>query len=70
MSGDADQRIADLEARFAFLDDQVQALDDLVTAQRDTLDALHRELKEVRDALRAQTAVLDSGGPEPPPPHY
>ena len=70
MSGDADQRIADLETRFAFLDDQVQALDALVTAQRDTLDALHRELKEVRDALRAQTAVLDSGGPEAPPPHY
>ena len=70
MSEAADQRIADLEARFAFLDDQVQALDALVTAQHDTLDALRKELKDVREALSSQMAALDSGAPEPPPPHY
>jgi SlyX protein len=62
-----DQRLVDLEIRYTHLERQVQELSQVVFAQQRDLDALHKQLRELRGR------ALDSSEATPPaekPPHY
>ncbi|MBK6923175.1 MAG: SlyX family protein [Deltaproteobacteria bacterium] len=63
-----DQRIVELEIRIAYQEKTIHDLDEMVTKYAARLDALARELAELR-------ARFDSGSDAPPivdepPPHY
>ena len=59
-------RLVDLETRYTHLERQVADLSQVVFEQQRIIDALNRQLTELRDRLGAE------GDPTPndPPPHY
>jgi SlyX protein len=69
MTDDSEQRLIALETRIAFQDDAIETLNKAITDQWSQIDALTRQLAELRDRLReAENAA--PGGEEAPPPHY
>lgn len=69
-SDDADQRFVDLEIKLSFLEDHVESLNSLVAAQQRQLEALVREVVQ----MRRQVPDADAGTPrslrDELPPHY
>ena len=66
-----EERLTELEMRQAFQDDALQQLSDEMLAQSRLIERLQQQVK----ALAVRQAELlgqlgDSGGEEPPPPHY
>jgi SlyX protein len=62
-------RIDALEARLMFQDDTIETLNLTITAQWQTIDALTRQVSQIRERLRE----AEAGGYRPsnePPPHY
>lgn len=68
MSAELVERIEDQEVRLAFQDRLIRELDALVRTFGDRLDAIDRELKELKQAMRSPEAAL--GPANEPPPHY
>ena len=71
MSGDVENRLAELETRLAFQDQALAELSDALAEARlevarntETLVRVLAELKQLRTLLYADP------GSEPPPPHY
>jgi SlyX protein len=62
--------IIDLQSRLAFQEDHLLQLDATVTRQQSEIEALQRQLGELRRELRELAAGPRAGGQEPPPPHY
>jgi SlyX protein len=66
---DSEQRLIAMEMRIAFQDDAIETLNKAITDQWSRIDALTRQLAELRDRLREAETVAP-GGEEAPPPHY
>ena len=63
------ERIDTLETRIAYQDDTIETLNQTITAQWKQIDALTRQLAEVK--ARLQDAENNAAGPaNEPPPHY
>lgn len=65
---DPRERIADLEIKLAFQDRLIGELDALVRSFGERLDAMDRELKQLKAAVGSPELPL--GPPAEPPPHY
>jgi uncharacterized coiled-coil protein SlyX len=63
------ERVDALEMRVAYQDDTIETLNQTITAQWQQIDALTRQLAELRDRL--QDAERNAPAPvNEPPPHY
>ena len=63
------ERIDVLETRLAYQDETIETLNQTITAQWKQIDALTRQLAELKDRL--QDAESNTGGPvNERPPHY
>ena len=63
------ERIDALEIRLTFQDETIETLNQTITAQWQQIDALTRQLAELKD--RVQEAESNATGPvNEPPPHY
>jgi uncharacterized coiled-coil protein SlyX len=63
------ERVDALEMRVAYQDDTIETLNQTITAQWQQIDALTRQLAELRERLRD----AERSAPAPvnePPPHY
>jgi len=63
------ERIDALEMRLTYQDDAIETLNQTITAQWQQIDALMRQVAELRERLRE----AESSAPGPvsePPPHY
>jgi len=64
-------RIDALEIRIAYQDETIETLNKTITEQWRQIDALSREMINLRDRLHdAETKSPGGTAPEPPPPHY
>ncbi len=61
-------RLEALEMRIADQDRVIAELNDVITAQWRKIDALARQVSQLRDEFQTIGAPRDA--PEPPPPHY
>jgi SlyX protein len=65
---DPASRLDTLEARFAQQEKVIVDLNEVITAQWKRIDALGRQILQLREEY--QTLDLPRDRPEPPPPHY
>ena len=66
-----EDRLIELETRLAFQDALIQTLSSLLAAQQDRLQAVERQVGEVRRQLRLMSSQdVGSASEEPAPPHY
>lgn len=64
-------RIDALEIRIAYQDETIETLNKTITEQWRQIDALTREMANLRDRLHdAEMKSAAGASPEPPPPHY
>lgn len=64
-------RIDALEIRIAYQDETIETLNKTITEQWRQIDALSREMINLRDRVHdAETKSAAGTTPEPPPPHY
>jgi SlyX protein len=64
-------RIDALEIRIAYQDETIETLNKTITEQWRQIDALSREMMNLRDRLNdAEMKSVGGTAPEPPPPHY
>jgi len=68
MAEDLAETIVDLEVRIAYQDRLIRELDALVRTFGTRLDAAERELRALREGIRA--GELPKGPANDPPPHY
>ena len=64
----SESRLDALEMRIAYQDQTIAEINDLLTSQWRTLEALQREVRELREEVRNMTPSRTN--PEPAPPHY
>lgn len=67
-----DQRLTDLEIKLSFTEDTVDRLNDVVVRQQQQIEALTRELLELRRLVGSGEGLGggDGGGRNEVPPHY
>ncbi len=65
---DFSSRLDALETLVAHQDRMIAELNDVVTTQWRKIDALERQVAQLRDEFQNIGPVRDA--PEPPPPHY
>lgn len=63
-------RIDALEIRIAYLDETIEALNKTITAQWKQIDALSREMLNLRERLDDAEMKSGTGTTHEPPPHY
>jgi uncharacterized coiled-coil protein SlyX len=63
------ERIDALEVRLTYQDETIETLNQTITAQWKQIDALTRQLAELRDRLQ-DAERLAPGPANEPPPHY
>lgn len=65
-------QIAELEIQLAHQHETIETLNQTATEQWKEVDRLSKMLEQIIDHLRIQMpgAETDTGGGEPPPPHY
>lgn len=63
-------RIDALEIRIAYLDETIEALNNTITAQWKQIDALSREMLNLRERLEDAEMKSGAGPANEPPPHY
>jgi uncharacterized coiled-coil protein SlyX len=68
MSEDVSEALVDLEVKLVYQDRLIRELDALVRAFGTRLDAMERELRELREAVRSPEVPM--GPASEPPPHY
>ncbi|MCU7876467.1 MAG: SlyX family protein [Candidatus Thiodiazotropha sp. (ex. Lucinoma kazani)] len=65
------EHIFDLESRLAFQEEAINTLSETVVEQQQLIDSLTRTVEALRERIKAfDPSPLQSGEPEPPPPHY
>jgi len=62
------ERLTELEVKVAYQDRLLGELDDVVRSFTQKIEALERELREVRAGIKSPPAPLGPAGE--PPPHY
>jgi SlyX protein len=62
--------IIDLQSRLAFQEDHLDQLNTTVARQQLEIEALQRQLGELRRELREMAVNARPAGAETPPPHY
>ncbi len=65
---DNSSRLDALEMRIAHQDRMIAELNEVITSQWRKIDALERQLAQLREEYQNIAAQRDA--PEPPPPHY
>lgn len=66
-----EQRLIDLEIRYAHQDAALSELSEVVYRQGRELDALRRQVEDLRRQLRAMApSDIATAAEETPPPHY
>lgn len=66
-----EEKFTDLEMRIAFAEDTIEGLNMVVAKQQMTIDALHKQLNDLRDLMKAnQGSNIAKQSEETPPPHY
>lgn len=65
---DLEEQIVDLQTRLAYQEDTLLKLNDVMAQQQDQLDRVSQALRSLSQQLRDWRE--QSGGAEPPPPHY
>jgi SlyX protein len=63
------ERIDALEIRLTFQDETIETLNQTITVQWQQIDALTRQLAELKELVR-EAASNESGPVNEPPPHY
>jgi SlyX protein len=63
-------RIDALEIRIAYQDETIDTLNKTITAQWKQIDALTREMTNLRDRLHDAEMKSGAGSTHEPPPHY
>lgn len=63
-------RIDALEIRIAYLDETIETLNATITAQWKQIDALSREMHNLRERLDDAETKSGTGPSSEPPPHY
>ncbi len=63
-------RIDALEIRIVHLDETIEALNTTITAQWKQIDALSREMLNLRERLEDAEMKSGAGPTNEPPPHY
>lgn len=63
-------RIDALEVRIAYLDDTIETLNNTITAQWKQIDALSREMLNLRERIDDAEMKSGTGPSSEPPPHY
>ena len=69
-SASAAARLDALEMRISYQDETIETLNKTVTAQWRQIDALTREIVELRDRLHDAEMKSGTGPASEPPPHY
>lgn len=64
------ERIDALEVRIAYLDDTIETLNNTITAQWKQIDALSREMLNLRERIDDAEMKSATGPSSEPPPHY
>ena len=64
----SEARLDALEMQIAYQEQTIAEMNDLLTSQWRTLEALQREVSELREEVRNMTPSRTP--PEPAPPHY
>ncbi|MCU7881322.1 MAG: SlyX family protein [Candidatus Thiodiazotropha sp. (ex Lucinoma aequizonata)] len=65
------ERIFDLESRLAFQEEAMNTLSETIVEQQQLINSLARTVEALREHIKAfDPSALQSGEPEPPPPHY
>ena len=67
---DIEQRLTDLEVKSTFTEDLVDRLNQVVIRQQQHLDALIREIRELRQQVAQTDAGTQRGAGDELPPHY
>ena len=67
---DIEQRLTDLEVKSTFTEDLVDRLNQVVVRQQQHLDALIREIRELRQQVSQADAGMQRGAGDELPPHY
>ena len=67
---DLEQRLTELEVKSAFTEDLVDRLNQVVIRQQQHLDALIREIRELRQQVAQTDAGMQRGAGDELPPHY
>jgi SlyX protein len=70
LSDEVDERFQTLESKVIHTEYTVDELNTVVTRQQDQIDALTREIKNIRTALAEGADQSIEAREEPPPPHY
>lgn len=79
MSGESDERVADLEIRLMHQEDTIDALTETLVRQQKVIDQLQQQLESLRGRVSALEEQRSGGeseentaetGQQEPPPHY
>lgn len=65
---DSDQEMADMQTRIAFQEQAMEEMNDVLTRQQDMIDALYRELNNIREMLASDSSTKEAVDEKPP--HY
>lgn len=69
-SADVDPRLTDLEIKVSFAEDALDRLNDVVVRQQQQIEALVRELLELRERRTSDEAPATRSLRDELPPHY
>lgn len=67
---DLEARIDALEMRLTYQDETIETLNATITAQWAQIDALMRQVSNIRERLQEAEARAPQGAPNELPPHY
>lgn len=64
------ERLTELEVKLAFAEDLLETLNATVYRQQQQIDALQRQLRELREQMQAQSPAEPRSLRDEIPPHY
>jgi SlyX protein len=71
VAGEAEARLAEIEAKLTLAEDLLETLNRTVYRQQQHIDRLELEVRALRDQVEAASAAAEPGVPaEEVPPHY
>jgi len=65
-----DERLTELEVKLAFAEDLLETLNATVARQQQEIDALQRQVRQLREQLLAQSPAEPHSLRDEIPPHY
>ena len=67
---DPSENVVELEMRISVMEKSFDELSDMVTKQWQMMDQMKRKVSALESQLEGKQDRSESGGYEPPPPHY